>query len=170
MYRNQRGARRARMSLAVLATGLLLASCSSSHSPEPVRSAGHAGKPAAAARAPARNLAPAVGTPSVWNVRAGLNVAALTCRSSAAIQRDYKRLLARHSALLKSSYAAAQRRDGGNFDRQQTKLYNRFAQHRSRARFCEAAEGVARDASTMESNRLAPEAPRLLARLEQGRR
>lgn len=156
-------ATRARLACAVLATSLLLAGCAGGSSGDGARVASSA-RPVAGA-----NHAALRGDPEVWNLRAGLNVAALSCRKKG-IERDYKRVLDRHRILLKASYAEAQRRGGRNFDRDQTRLYNRFAQQRSAAKFCQEAAGVAQEAGRMDSYELAPRARTLLARLDRARR
>ena len=110
------------------------------------------------------------GGPAVWRLRAGLNVAALQCRRTPGLQGDYRRMLARHRSLLAATYEAERRRGGRSFDRDQTRLYNRFAMQRSPARMCAAAAGVAHDTSRMDSARLVLAAPSLLSRLERGMR
>lgn len=152
------------MVLAVLAAGMALASCGQAPQ-RPARSA-------AAPQRPATTVAPAPrnGGAAVWNLRAGLNVAALSCRRTPGVQRDYRKLLSRHKDLLAATYEAERRRGGSGFDRQQTRLYNRFANQRSPARFCQTAAGVAKEASAMESARLVPAASGLVARLERGLR
>lgn len=122
-------------------------------------------RPASAASAPS---GPLRGDPVVWNLRAGLNVAALSCRKKD-IERDYRRVLDRHRTLLRASYSEAQRRGGRGFDREQTKLYNRFAQYKSSAKFCATAALVAKDASRMQSHELAPNARRLFSQLDRAR-
>ena len=86
------------------------------------------------------------------------------------MERDYRRTLSRHKDLFNATYEEQRRRGGRNFDSDQTSLYNRFANQRSTARFCEAAAGVARETSAMNSHRLSTSASSLLARLEDGRR
>lgn len=153
----------ARMACAAVASSLLLAGCSGGPS-------GSGAKVASSSRPTASaNAAPLRGDPEVWNLRAGLNVAALSCKQKG-IERDYKRVLDRHRALLKASYAEAQRRGGRGFDREQTRLYNRFAQQRSAKKFCQEAAGVAQEAGRMDSYQLAPQARVLLARLDRARR
>jgi hypothetical protein len=147
----------------VAASGLL-ASCAG-RSDESPRSAS-----AAESRASA---SPGSAAPSVWGLRAGLNVAALTCRgrSRADVAPAYRRLLTHHRELLASAYQAErQRRGGAAFDREQTRVYNRFANQRSPESFCRTAANVAKQASEMDSARLRPAAPHLLAQLERGLR
>ncbi len=111
----------------------------------------------------------AQGTPTLWSVRAGLNVAALSCRKTAGIERDYRKLLQRHRTVLASSYSAAQRQGGRGFDHAQTRLYNRFAQRFTNARSCQEAASVARETLAMDSSHLVTAAPSLLNRLDRRR-
>lgn len=105
---------------------------------------------------------------SVWHLRAGLNVAALSCRGSGRekVAPAYSRLLSRHRGLLASSYALEQRRHGSGLDRHQTQLYNRFALQRSPERFCASAADVADQAVAMDSSALAKNAGSLLSRID----
>jgi hypothetical protein len=106
---------------------------------------------------------------ALWHLRAGLNVAALSCRGRgrAAVAGAYGRLLSRHRAVLDAAYRAEQDRYGvAGLDHHQTRLYNRFANQRSPERFCAVAANVAARANAMASARLAPAAPQLLAELQ----
>lgn len=120
--------------------------------------------------AQAKPQAMAAGQPneSVWHLRAGLNVAALSCRGSGRerVAPAYSRLLSRHRGLLASSYALEQRRYGAGLDRHQTQLYNRFALQRSPERFCASASDVADQAVAMDSTALAKNAGSLLSRID----
>lgn len=154
--------------IAALAGVLLLAACAGDK-------AAHSGKVASSARpAPAAPAAapagPLRGEPSVWHLRAGLNVAALSCRKTRGLESNYRKMLSRHAALLKASYAEEQRRSGRKFDADQTRLYNRFSNQKSREKFCAAAAVVAQETSAMDSARLVPQSRVLLARLEKGLR
>ena len=104
---------------------------------------------------------------SLWHLRAGLNVAALSCRGSGreSVAPDYSRLLSRHRGLLASAYAAEQRRYRAGMDRHQTQLYNRFAFQPKPDQFCRSAALVASEANGLDSPALARAAPRLLSRL-----
>lgn len=157
-HRSMRGA-----ALAVLAgASLALGACAGDRAEQ-------GGKVASSPRpAPVQAAGPLRGEPAVWHLRAGLNVAALSCRKTRGLESDYKKVLARHRELLKASYAEEQRRSGRRFDAEQTRLYNRFSNQRSREKFCSTAAGIAQEASGMESARLAPQARGLLARLERG--
>lgn len=81
----------------------------------------------------------------------------------------YATLLKRHSVLLDQTYRQEVARYGvAGLDRQQTKVYNRFAMQRSPQKFCGVAAEVARQANAMSSADLSPAAPGLVARLESG--
>ena len=106
---------------------------------------------------------------SVWQLRSGLNVAALTCRGRgrASVEGEYRKLLSRHQALLASAYSEEERRLGKTgFDRQQTRVYNRYSNQRSPERFCAAAVEIARSANRMDSARLAPAARGMVSDLD----
>lgn len=120
------------------------------------------------AQARSQDFAAAEPNESVWHLRAGLNVAALSCRGSGRqkVAPAYARLLSRHRGLLASSYALEQRRHGSGLDRHQTQLYNRFALQRSPERFCASAANVADQAVAMDSNALAKNAGSLLSRID----
>ena len=135
---------------------------------------GSAGRPSSRAAAPAARPQPAGEAPArpsgaVWDLRAGLNVAALSCRGGGRrpVASDYARLLTRHRALLAAAHRQEQGRVGVQaFDRQQTRVYNSFANQRSPARFCTAASTVAQRANGIDSAALATAAPRLLGELK----
>ncbi len=145
--------RAATITLAVTLAALLLAGC---------------GHPAAPPRSAAAVPAGDASTESLWHLRAGLNVAALTCRgrSRANVAPAYARMLGHHRALLASAYAAEQRRYGSSFDAHQTRLYNRFSNQRSPERFCQAAADLAQRAAIMDSPALAANARTLLSHIE----
>lgn len=134
--------RRQQLTLAIILT--LLASCSTrtpTPPPEPSRPA-----PAPAPLSPIhQNLDP---LDTVWHVRAGLNVAALSCsqRVGPGIVTDYNAFLKAKQALLAQAYEALSadyRARGGNWQRaldtDMTKLYNHFASPTAQAGFCDAA-------------------------------
>ena len=92
-----------------------------------------------------QNLAP---HETLWHVRAGLNVAALSCpqKVGPAIITDYNAFLKAKQALLAEAYdqlSADYRAKGGNWQRaldaDMTKLYNHFASPTAQAAFCDAA-------------------------------
>jgi cell division septation protein DedD len=85
---------------------------------------------------------------TLWHVRAGLNVAALSCaqRVGPGIISDYNSFLKAKKALLNEAYEALSadyRAKGGNWQRSldadMTKLYNHFASPTAQAAFCDAA-------------------------------
>lgn len=123
----------------------------------------------APAPAPASAASHAVADPgeAVWHLRAGLNVAALSCRGKgrAPVAGSYSRLLTKHRALLASAYAAEQRRYGKGLDRHLTQVYNRFALQRLPERFCTDAAAAAREAAALDSPTLSAQARRLLSGL-----
>jgi hypothetical protein len=84
----------------------------------------------------------------LWHVRAGLNVAALSCAQKVgpAIVTDYNAFLKAKQAALADAYeqlSAEYRTRGGNWQRaldaDMTKLYNHFASPTAQAAFCDAA-------------------------------
>jgi hypothetical protein len=84
----------------------------------------------------------------LWHVRAGLNVAALSCASRVgpAIITDYNAFLKAKQAPLADAYdqlSADYRAKGGNWQRaldaDMTRLYNHFASPTAQAAFCDAA-------------------------------
>lgn len=163
---------RFRTALAVIgltAAGISLSSCNRPDR-HPAASRPAPAKPAIARPAPAGTFQPpATRNETVWRLRAGLNVAALSCRGKGRrpVAGDYGRMLARHRELLAAAYRQEQRRQGASaFDRQQTRLYNRFANQRSPERFCHAASGIAQRANGLSSAGLVTAAPSLLAELE----
>jgi hypothetical protein len=105
---------------------------------------------------------------AVWHLRAGLNVAALSCRGGGRdkVAGAYSRLLTRHRTLLAAAYASEQRRYGGGLDRHLTQIYNRFALPRSPAEFCSTAADVASRAVAMDSAALSEQARQLLGELD----
>jgi hypothetical protein len=103
----------------------------------------------------------------VWHLRAGLNVAALSCRGRgrASVSGGYAKLLSRHRGLLASAYAGEQRRYGKGLDRHLTQIYNRFAYQPEPGKFCAQAAAIAEEAVRMDSAALSGQARRLLGRL-----
>lgn len=151
----KRGRRAALAAMAVVIASAALGGC-----------AGQSGRTA--------SVASTTATPrsAVWQLRAGLNVAALTCRGRGrvSVASDYRRLMKRHGVLLNAAYRAEKSRRGRAFDHQQTRLYNHFSNQRSPAKFCKAASGIARQARSMSSASLSRASPHLVAELERGRR
>jgi len=76
-------------------------------------------------------------------------------------------MLSRHRALLAAAYKEEERRLGrAGFDRQQTRIYNRFANQRSPERFCQTASDLAKRANRMDSASLAPASRGMVSELE----
>jgi hypothetical protein len=148
-----------------LALVVSVAGCSSPTQPPP-QQARYSLPPRHASLPPIPQAPSALADPgeAVWHLRAGLNVAALSCkgRGRTPVSGLYSRFLGRHKALLSGAYAAEQRRYGKALDRHQTQLYNRFANQRSPAQFCAASASVAKRAAAMDSPALAANARRLL--------
>jgi hypothetical protein len=118
---------------------------------------------------PAQSRAAAVDPgEAVWHLRAGLNVAALSCkgRGRTPVSGHYARVLSRHKGLLAQAYAGEQRRHGAGLDRHQTQIYNRFSNQRNPARFCASAATVAQRAAAMDSPALASNARSLLGEID----
>jgi hypothetical protein len=105
---------------------------------------------------------------AVWHLRAGLNVAALSCRGKGRtpVAKHYSRVLSRHKVLLAKAYAGEQRRFGKGLDRHQTRIYNRFSNQKNPAQFCAAAATVAKQVIAMDSPTLAQRAPTLLGKID----
>lgn len=110
----------------------------------------------------------AVATENLWHLRAGLNVAALSCRGDGreTVAPAYSRMLSRHKGLLASAYSVEQSKHRGDFDHHLTKLYNRFAMQSDPGDFCSRAADVAQEAGAMDSPTLARNAGTLLARID----
>ena len=149
---------------AIAALAVLTAGCSHYAQPRLASSKPHAAPRAAVAVSRAQLAEPGV---AVWNLRAGLNVAALACkgRGRMPVRGDYGRLLTRHRTLLAAAYSSEQRRQGTRFDRSETRLYNRFSNQHDPVQFCRDAASVARRAASMDSPTLAANAAGLLREL-----
>ncbi|MCG2841580.1 SPOR domain-containing protein [Sandaracinobacter sp. RS1-74] len=160
-----------RRHIPLAATLALLAACST-RAPAPAL------EPARPAPAPAplspihQNLDP---LETVWHVRAGLNVAALSCaqRVGPALASDYNEFLKAKKALLTQSYdalSAQYRAKGGNWQRaldtDMTKLYNHFASPTAQAGFCDAAAQVVKQAIAATPDERQAWAGEALARLD----
>lgn len=141
----------------------LLAALTACASPAPQQvNRGHSLPPPAQSRA--ASVEP---NEAVWHLRAGLNVAALSCRGRGRtpVSGQYARLLSRHKGLLAQAYAGEQRRYGAGLDRHQTQLYNRFSNQQNPTKFCAAAASVGARAATMDSPTLAARARSLLGEI-----
>lgn len=154
-----------------LGLAVLVAACSSKPAQQVNR--GHSLPPppqrsASAAPAPVKALAQVEPGEAVWHLRAGLNVAALSCRGKGRtpVAGGYARILTRHKTLLAQAYAGEQRRHGKGLDTHQTRLYNRFSNQKNPARFCASAAAVAQRANAMDSPTLAMNARSLLGEID----
>lgn len=97
-----------------------------------------------------------LGANLLWNMRAGLNVAALQCQFSPSLMtvRNYNELLRHHGAELASAYSAISgyfKRTGGKgwqkaLDQYTTRTYNGFSTLHAQIGFCETAGLIGRDA------------------------
>jgi hypothetical protein len=102
----------------------------------------------------------------LWNLRAGLNVAALQCQFSPFLRSvdNYNSLLAHHSGELAAAYKAMNDyfvRVQGNaakgqkaFDDYTTITYNNWSTFQAQYGFCQAAAGVAKEALTRPKGQL----------------
>jgi hypothetical protein len=113
---------------------------------------------------------------TVWHLRAGLNVAALSCanRVGPAIATDYNAFLKAKKALLAEAYdalAAGYRAKGGTWQRaldtDMTRLYNHFASPTAQAAFCDAAAAEVKRAIAAPPDARQAWAVEALARLDQ---
>jgi len=106
----------------------------------------------------------------VWNLRSGLNVAALQCQFSPYLRTvdNYNAVLAQHSGELARAYQTLEgyfRRVNGrqgprSFDDYSTRTYNGFSTLNAQLGFCQVAANIAKDALTRrqgEFHRLATE-------------
>jgi len=95
----------------------------------------------------------------VWNLRSGLNVAALQCQFSPYLRSvdNYNSLLAHHSGELANAYAALTgyfKRVHGpkagmkSFDDYSTTTYNNFSTMQAQYGFCQVAGSIAKEALT----------------------
>lgn len=92
----------------------------------------------------------------LWNMRAGLNVAALQCQFSPSLMtvRNYNDILRHHGQELNDAYAVMNgyfKRTAGKtwqtqFDQYTTKTYNGFSTLHAQYGFCETAAAIGRDA------------------------
>lgn len=153
--------------LAVLA---LLAGCASRSEPQVAARKPLPPWPEAPVAKPPPRQAPVAlvdANEAIWQLRAGLNVAALICKGKGRtpVAGDYARLLTRHKGLFAAAHAAEQKRRGSQFDRHQTRLYNRYSNQRDPAGFCRDAARVAKRALAMDSPSLARSANGLVGEL-----
>jgi hypothetical protein len=102
----------------------------------------------------------------LWNMRAGLNVAALQCQFSPYLRAvdNYNSILAHHSEELASAYSTMNKyfaRVQGNpakgqkaFDDYTTSTYNNFSTLQAQYGFCQVASGIAKEALTRPKGQL----------------
>jgi hypothetical protein len=100
----------------------------------------------------------------IWNLRSGLNVAALQCQFSPYLRavENYNALLVHHATELAAAYATLEgyfRRVGGRngpraFDQYSTQTYNNFSTLRAQVGFCQTASRLAKDALTRPKGQL----------------
>jgi cell division septation protein DedD len=151
-----------------LAAALVLAACTTrTPPPPPARPA-----PAAELSPIHQNLGP---LEAAWHVRAGLNVAALSCSTKVGqgIITDYNSFLASKKQLLARAYEAkaeAYKVKGGNWQRaldsHMTQLYNQFADPDAQAGFCQTAAAEVKRAIAEDPDAFAADAQQMLARLD----
>ena len=107
---------------------------------------------------------------TLWQLRSGLNVAALACRGphDDAIVIGYNRLLRDHRDELAQAYRAASAEYSGSaaFDGAMTRLYNRFAAPGAQNALCDAARIVLDEAGARPGQPLGDLAGPALAMLE----
>lgn len=94
----------------------------------------------------------------IWNLRSGLNVAALQCQFSPYLRTvdNYNAILAHHSRELAAAYRALEgyfRRVGGRngprrFDDYSTQTYNNFSTYEAQLGFCQTAARISKEALT----------------------
>jgi len=92
----------------------------------------------------------------LWNLRSGLNVAALQCQFSPSLRTvdSYNTLINQHARELAAAYTALQayfrragaRAPGGNFDRYSTMTYNNFSTLQAQYAFCQTAARIGKEA------------------------
>lgn len=100
----------------------------------------------------------------LWNLRAGLNVAALQCQFSPYLRTvdNYNAILAHHSRELASAYQTLEayfRRIHGRtgprqFDEYSTQTYNNFSTLQAQLGFCQTAARIAKEALTRRQGEL----------------
>jgi hypothetical protein len=92
----------------------------------------------------------------LWNLRSGLNVAALQCQFSPFLRTvdSYNTIINQHSRELAAAYTLLQgyfrragaRAPGGNFDRYSTMTYNNFSTLQAQYAFCQTAARIGKEA------------------------
>jgi hypothetical protein len=104
---------------------------------------------------------------AIWHLRAGFNVAVLTCTAQD-LAPAYNRFLAQQRVALADAHKLLNVQHGGAvpFDVAMTRLYNYFAQPAPQKGFCAAATQVLQEATAVPAGGLAAFAPGALARLD----
>ena len=92
----------------------------------------------------------------LWNLRSGLNVAALQCQFSPSLRTvdSYNTIINQHARELAAAYTLLQtyfrragaRAPGGNFDRYSTMTYNNFSTLQAQFAFCQTAARIGKEA------------------------
>jgi len=92
----------------------------------------------------------------LWNLRSGLNVAALQCQFSPFLRTvdSYNTIINQHARELAAAYTVLQgyfrragaRAPGGNFDRYSTMTYNNFSTLHAQYAFCQTAARIGKEA------------------------
>jgi hypothetical protein len=100
----------------------------------------------------------------LWNLRAGLNVAALQCQFSPSLRTvdNYNTLINQHGRELAAAYTSLQtyfrragaRAPGGNFDRYSTMTYNSFSTLQAQFAFCQTAARIGKEALNVRHGEL----------------
>jgi hypothetical protein len=103
----------------------------------------------------------------LWNLRSGLNVAALQCQFSSYLRAvpNYNAFLAHHSGELATAYTVLSgyfRRVHGavngprRFDDYSTQTYNNFSTLQAQMGFCQTATNITKEALSVPKGQLAP--------------
>lgn len=107
---------------------------------------------------------------AVWHLRAGLNVAALSCRGpqETALVAAYNGMLQRHHGAFDQAYRTLSHEhgDAAAFDGAMTQLYNYYALPAAQPALCATAQQVLAEAALLPPDGLTAFAPGALARLE----
>ncbi|MDZ3833027.1 MAG: hypothetical protein U0S50_14600 [Sphingopyxis sp.] len=117
------------------------------------------------------------GDRAFWQLRIGLNVAAIGCRGAdeATLVSAYNNIIKVHARTIRSTEKTVitqlgkETRGNGTAarDRLSTQLFNYFAQPPAQRQFCPRANEIAQLVSTMPAAQLLEQAPTYLARLDQ---
>src|SRR3954462_3114916 len=101
----------------------------------------------------------------LWNLRSGLNVAALQCQFSPYLRTvdTYNTIINQHARELAAAYTALEgyfrrvggRAGAGNFDRYSTQTYNNFSTLQAQYAFCQTAARIGKEALARPRGQLA---------------